>query len=102
MITKFCSLAAAAALLLAAGVANAQPAQLNDSQMDNVTAGATAIIVGLGAAYGSLSAGNVSVALASVMGGNASAEASNTSIAASFGVGPAIAASALQAVLTSP
>ena len=102
MITKFHSLAAAAALLLAAGVANAQPAQLNDSQMDNVTAGATSIVLGFGAAFGSLSAGNVSTAYTAAIGSNAFAIASNTSIAASLGVGPAVAVSGLAAVLTSP
>lgn len=103
MITKARSLVAAVALLLAAGAAHAQPAALNDSQMDGVTAGATSIVVGLGAAFGTLSAGNVSSAITQVLGANAFAVATNTSIGSSLGLGGgAVAVSQLQAVLTSP
>ncbi|GGF19994.1 hypothetical protein GCM10011611_27500 [Aliidongia dinghuensis] len=103
MITKFHSLVAAGALLLAAGAANAQPAQLNDSQMDNVTAGATSIVVGLGGAFGTLSAGTVATAITQVIGSSAYAAAEATSIGASLGLGGGAAAvSQLQAVLTSP
>jgi hypothetical protein len=102
MKTKVLSLLAAVTFL-AAGAASAAPAQLTDKQLDGVTAGATSIVVGLGGAYGTLSSGNISTALTEVLGANAAAAASNTSIAASFTPGPGAAAiSELQAVLTSP
>jgi hypothetical protein len=103
MKTLALSLLSGGAFLAFAAGANAAPLQLNDGQMDGVTAGATSIVVGLGGAFGTLSAGNISTAIAQVMGANALASASNTSIGASFNPGPSASAiSELAAVLTSP
>lgn len=106
---KLFSLIAGAAILGLAGVANAEdrshqtPIQLTNAQLDGVTAGATAIGVGLGAAFGTLFSGVAIGIDTAVLGHNAAAVASVTSASASFTPGPgAAAASALSILLTSP
>jgi hypothetical protein len=102
--TKLFSLLAGVAMLGFAGAANAQgPVQLSDSQMDHVTAGATSIGVGLGAALGTLFSGTTIQIDTAVAGKNAAAQGNVVSAAASFSPGPSAAAvSVLQMVLTSP
>lgn len=100
---------AGAALLVIAGTAFAAdrhhpaPLRLTDAQMDGVTAGATSIGVGAGAAVGTLFSGTALAVNTAVAGPNAAAIGSVTSAAASFTPGPtAAAASALNMVLVSP
>jgi hypothetical protein len=109
MKNRILSLAAGAALVLAAGTAfaadrdHAAPVQLSDAQMDGVTAGATSIGVGAGAAVGTLFSGTAIAINTAVAGPNAAALGGVTSAAASFTPGPtAAAASALNMILVSP
>ena len=104
MKSKLLSLLAAAAILGFAGAASAQtPVQLSNNQLDDVTAGATAIGVGLGGAFGTLFSGSAITINTQVLGANAAAAGSVTSISASFSPGPGAAAgSTLGIVLTSP
>ncbi|HKT20089.1 MAG TPA: hypothetical protein VJR47_18695 [Stellaceae bacterium] len=109
MKTGFLPLLAGAALLALAGTASAgdrtpsAPLRLSDAQMDGVTAGATAIGVGFGAAAGTLFSGTAIEVATQVVGPNAAAAGDVISAAASFTPGPGAAAvSQLQMILVSP
>jgi hypothetical protein len=102
-------LLAGAAILALAGTASAEdrnhpaPVRLSDAQMDGVTAGATAIGIGAGAAVGTLFSGTAILVNTAVAGPNAAAVGDVVSAAASFTPGPgAAAASALNVILVSP
>lgn len=102
MIKTIYSVIAAGAILALITQAHAGQ-QLTDAQLDNVTAGATAIGTGLGAAGGSLASG-VSVNInTAVHGHSAFAIGDVTSIAASAHHGPgAFASSSLSLGVVSP
>lgn len=102
MKTKLFSAVAGVALLALAGAANAgEPVRLSDAQMDGVTAGTTAVSVGIGIAVGDLAAASVVTADTVVIGLNATATGSTTSVAASL-AGPAVAVAVTQVAATSP
>ena len=98
------SLLAAGAMLAVATAAQAQgPVQLSDVQLDNVTAGATAIGSGFGGAGGSILAGTSVTINTAVHGHGAFAFGDIASIAASAHHGPsAFASSTLSLGVTSP
>ena len=109
MKTGLLPLLAGAAILALAGTASAgdrtpsAPLRLSDAQMDGVTAGATSIGVGLGAAAGTLFSGTAIQIATQVAGPNAAAAGDVISAAASFTPGPSAAAvSQLQMILVSP
>ncbi len=109
MKTTLFPLLAGAAILALSGTAFAgesnhtAPLRLSDMQMDGVTAGATAIGVGAGAALGTLFSGTAIQVNTAVAGPNAAAVGNVISAAASFTPGPsAAAASALNMILVSP
>jgi hypothetical protein len=101
---KLLSLLASVAIVGLASSASAKDLKpLSNTQLDKVTAGATAIVLGAGAAVGTIvSAVGVNLQTA-VAGPNAAALGIVTSIGSSFSPGPTAAAvSVIQAQLTSP
>ena len=109
MKTGLLPLLAGAAIVALAGTASAgdrtpsAPLRLSDAQMDGVTAGATSIGVGLGAAAGTLFSGTAIQIATQVVGPNAAAARAAVAAAASFTPGPSAAAvSQLQMILVSP
>lgn len=93
----------AGVLLAAASFANAAPVALSDAQMDQVSAGATAL-AGAGAlSFGDLiSATGATTSTTAIAPGYASATALSGSIAASVWFGPAAAQSAATATASLP
>lgn len=103
MTKAFSALLAGAAMLALSGVAQAQqPMQLTDSQLDHVTAGASALGVFAGAAFGSAISGVTATVTTAVLGANAAASGNVLSFAGSLNNSGAVAASGLQLTLTSP
>lgn len=93
----------AGVLLAAAGLANAGPVALSNDQMDNVSAGATALALGLAGSFGDLiSVSGATTSTTTIGIGFASAEAASGAIAASAFFGPATAVSRAVAVATLP
>jgi hypothetical protein len=94
----------AGVLLAAAGLANAAgPVALSNDQMDNVSAGATALALALAGSFGDLiSTSGASTVTSTVGTGFALSTASSGAIAASAFFGPAVASSSALAVATLP
>ncbi len=93
----------AGALLAAAGVANADPVALSATQMDGITAGATAIAGALALSSGDIISATGAVTQTVAMGNSlATASAQSGAIAASVYFLPAVAASGATATASLP
>ncbi|MDA8381487.1 MAG: hypothetical protein M0037_00165 [Betaproteobacteria bacterium] len=93
----------AAALFAAAGVASANPVALSNAQMDQVSAGATALASAGALTLGDLiSASEASTTTTAIAGLSASAAAQSMAAAASVYFTPAVAGSAAQAAASLP